>query len=69
MTHGDNHIHIAAILARQDGRPVRLRNEYYRIGEVMAWAEREYGLRVLARADRTAPKRPTRAEQEKAAKK
>ena len=66
VTHGDNHIHIAAILARQDGRPVRLRNDYYRIGEAMAWAEREYGLRAVARADRTAPKRPTRAEQEKA---
>ena len=66
VTHGDNHIHIAAILARQDGRSVRLRNEYYRIGEAMAWAEREYGLRAVARADRTAPKRPTRAEQEKA---
>lgn len=64
--HGDNHIHIVATLARQDGRPVRLRGDWWRIGEAMAWAERTYGLRKVARADRTAPKRPTRAEAEKA---
>lgn len=64
--HGDNHIHIIATLARQDGRPVRLRGDWWRIGEAMAWAERTYGLRKVARADRTAPKRPTRAEAEKA---
>jgi hypothetical protein len=64
--HGHNHIHIVATLARQDGRPVRLRGDWWRIGEAMAWAERTYGLRVVARADRTAPKRPTRAETEKA---
>jgi hypothetical protein len=64
--HGDNHIHIVATLARQDGRPVRLRGDWWRIGEAMAWAERTYGLRRVARADRTASKRPTRAEAEKA---
>jgi hypothetical protein len=64
--HGDNHIHILATLARQDGRPVRLRGDWWRIGEAMAWAEQAYDLRRVARADRTAPKRPTRAEAEKA---
>jgi hypothetical protein len=64
--HGENHIHIAATLARQDGRPARLNNDWYRIGEALRDIELEYGLQVVARADRTAAKRPTRAEQEKA---
>ena len=45
---------------------MRLRGDWWRIGEAMAWAERTYDLRKVARADRTAPKRPTRAEAEKA---
>jgi hypothetical protein len=65
--HGENHIHIAATLARQDGRPARLNNDWYRIGEALRDIELEYGLQVVARADRTAAKRPTRAEREKAA--
>jgi hypothetical protein len=65
--HGQNHIHIVATLARLDGRRARLDNDYYRIGEALRDIEAEYGLQVVARADRTAAKRPTRAEQEKAA--
>ena len=65
--HGENHIHIAATLARQDGRRARLDNDFYRIGEACRDIELEYGLEVVARADRTAADRPTRAEQEKAA--
>ena len=65
--HGENHIHIAATLARQNGRRARLDNDFYRIGEACRDIEKEYGLQVVARADRTAAKRPTRAEQEKAA--
>lgn len=66
VDHGDDHIHIVATLVRQDGRPVRLSNEYFRVGAVMRWAEREYVLRPGAQTDRTAPKRPSPAEQEKA---
>jgi hypothetical protein len=65
--HGENHIHIVAVLARQDGRRARLDNDFYRIGEACRDIEKEYGLQVVARADRTAADRPTRAEQEKAA--
>ena len=65
--HGENHIHIVATLARQDGRRARLDNERWRIGEALRDIEKEYGLQVVARADRTAAKRPTRAEREKAA--
>jgi hypothetical protein len=67
LHHSENHIHIAATLARQDGRPARLDNDWYRIGEALRDIELEYGLQVVARADRTAAKRPTRAEREKAA--
>lgn len=58
--HGENHIHIAATRARLD-------NDWYRIGEALRDIEKEYHLQVMARADRTATERPTRAEQEKAA--
>lgn len=56
--HGDNHIHVVATLGRLDGHRAHLHFDYYRIGEAMAWAEGEYALRSVARADRTAPNRP-----------
>ena len=59
--HGGNHIHIAAALARQDGRPAWLRNDFCRIGEALRDIEAGYGLQVVARAGRTAAKRPARA--------
>ena len=70
--HGENHIHIVATLARQDGRRARLDNDWYRIGEALRDLEAEYGLRRVARAGRgkaagATPRRPARAEQEKAA--
>jgi hypothetical protein len=66
--HGDNHVHIVAVLARMDGAPVRLRGDYYRVAEAMRWAEKEFGLVPVVRVTppRTAPRRPTRAEAEKA---
>jgi hypothetical protein len=65
--HGASHIHIVATLARQDGRRAGLHNEYYRIGEALRDIEAEYGLVAVARADRTAARRPSRAESEQAA--
>jgi hypothetical protein len=65
--HGENHIHIVATLAGQDRKPVWPRNDFYRIGEALRDIEREYGLRVLTRADRTAAKSLTRAEMERSA--
>jgi hypothetical protein len=64
--HGGNHIHIVATLARQDACRAHLHNEYYRIGEALRDLEAEYGLVVVARADRTAARAPGRAETEKA---
>jgi hypothetical protein len=67
--HGGNHVHIVAVLARMDGRPVRLHGDWYRVQEAMAWAEKEFGLTPVARAGPrgTATRRPARAETEKAA--
>jgi hypothetical protein len=65
--HGENHVHIVATLAGQDRKPVWPRNDFYRIGEALRDIEREYGLRVLTRADRTAPRALTRAEMEQSA--
>ena len=64
--HGDQHIHIVAVLARQDGRRAALHNDYYRIGAALADLEDKLGLTLIARPDRTAARRPTRAETEKA---
>ena len=49
VRHGPDHVHIAAVLARYDRRRARLSYDYYRVGEAIAWAEREYGLQAVAR--------------------
>jgi hypothetical protein len=67
VRHGDDHIHIVAMLARQDGRRPRLSNDRYRVRDACLAAEQRYGLRFTAPADRTAARRPARAETEKAA--
>jgi hypothetical protein len=66
--HGGNHVHVVAVLARMDGRPVRMHGDWNRVQEAMAWTEREFGLTPVARAGPrgTAGRRPTRAEAEKA---
>ncbi len=66
VRHADDHIHLVAMLARQDGRRPNLWHDYYRIREACQAAEQRYGLRATAPADRTAARRPTRAEHEKA---
>jgi hypothetical protein len=66
VRHGADHIHIVAMLARQDGGRPRLSNERYRVREACRAAEERYGLRRTAPGDRTAARRATRAENEKA---
>jgi hypothetical protein len=66
VRHAADHIHLVAVLARQDGARPRLWNDYYRIGEACRAAEHRFGLRATAPRDRTAARRPTRAESEKA---
>ena len=66
VRHAPDHIHIVAMLARQDGTRPQTWNDYYRVGEACRAAEQRFGLRRTAPRDRTAARRPTRAESEKA---
>ena len=66
VRHGDNHIHIVAMLARQDGGKPSVSWERVKVRAACLTAEQRYGLRSTAPADRTAARRPTRAENEKA---
>jgi hypothetical protein len=66
VRHAEDHVHLVVTLARQDGHRARGANDYYRVGEACRAVEAKFGLRVTAGRDRTAPKRATRAETEKA---
>ncbi len=63
---GAEHVHIVATLATEAGRRITPRNDFYRIGEGCRAAEQTYGLRATGERDRTAAKRASRAETEKA---
>jgi hypothetical protein len=67
VRHTDDHIHVVATLARQDGTPPRFWNDFYRVREACRSAEEQLGLRATPPADRTAARRPSRAETEQAA--
>jgi hypothetical protein len=67
VRHATDHIHIVATLARQDGNRPRVWNDFYRVREACQDAESQFGLRSTAPADRTAARRPSRAEAEQAA--
>ncbi len=66
VRHAPDHIHILGMLARQDGARPRFWNDYYRVREACQAAEEQHGLRRTAPGDRTAGRRATRAEHEKA---
>src|SRR5579859_5622435 len=67
VRHADDHIHIVAMLARQDRRKPSVHNDRYRVRDACLAAEQRYGLRSTAPADRTAPRSPSWGENEKAA--
>jgi hypothetical protein len=67
VRHAGDHVHLVATLARQDGRRPKVWNDFYRVREACLEAERRFGLTVTAPADRTAARRPARAETEQAA--
>jgi len=67
VRHGDDHIHLVAVLARQDGGKPSVSWERYKVRAACLAAEQEFGLRSTAPADHTAARCPTRAENEKAA--
>ncbi|MFE3167935.1 relaxase/mobilization nuclease domain-containing protein [Streptomyces sp. NPDC059224] len=66
VRHAPDHIHIAATKVRADLRTARHWNDYLTADRELAAIEKEHGLFQVVRGDRTAAKRPTRAEQEKA---
>ncbi|MFC8076241.1 relaxase/mobilization nuclease domain-containing protein [Streptomyces sp. NPDC057307] len=66
VRHAPDHIHIAATTVRADLRGARHWNDYLTADRELAAVEKQYGLHQVVRGDRTAAKRPTRAEQEKA---
>lgn len=68
VQHGDNHVHIVAVLARMDGKPARLRGDWYTIGQTMTWAENKYSLKVVPRGSsrRSTAVRPACGELRKA---
>ena len=66
VRHAPDHIHVVAMLARQDGTRPQTWNDYFRVGEACRGAEQRFGLRRTAPRDRTAARRPSRAESEKA---
>jgi hypothetical protein len=67
VRHGADHVHLVATLARQDGTRPRIWNDFYGVREACRDAERQLGLRPTAPADRTAARRPSRAETEQSA--
>jgi hypothetical protein len=66
IRHAEGHVHIVAMLARQDGTRPRFWNDFYRVGEACRAAEERFGLRRTAPRDRTAARTAIRAESEKA---
>jgi len=63
VRHADNHVHVVATLARQDGKRVWPRNDFYRSREASLAVEARYGLTPTSPADRTGDRQTSRAEQ------
>jgi len=67
VRHADEHIHIAAVLVRQDTlRRFWPHHDYPKLRATASRIEQRLGLTVTAAADRTAARRPGRGEVEKA---
>ncbi len=65
IRHAEDHVHIVATLARQDGRRPTLSNDFYRSRAASQFVERKYGLVPTAAGGRTAAPATTRAENRK----
>jgi hypothetical protein len=63
VRHADNHVHVVATLARQDGKRIWPRNDFYRAREASLAVEDRYGLIRTSPADRTTDRQTSRAEQ------
>ncbi|MFD4412503.1 relaxase/mobilization nuclease domain-containing protein [Streptomyces sp. NPDC058475] len=67
IRHADDHIHIVATKARQDGRQPNLRQDIVKMHAAARIFETRFGLRSLTHGDKTARKWPKTGEAEKAA--
>jgi hypothetical protein len=65
VRHADDHIHVVATLARQDGRRVFPRNDHYRAREASLTVEARYDLIRTSPAGRTSSPPPSRGETRK----
>jgi hypothetical protein len=63
VRHADNHVHVVAPLARQDGKRVWPRNDFHRAREASLAVEARYGLTRTSPADRTGDRQTSRPEQ------
>jgi len=66
VRHAEDHVHVVATLARQDGTRVHPHNDFYRAREASAAVEQRYRLFRTAAGDRTGTRPATRAETERA---
>lgn len=66
VRHADDHIHVVATLAREDGHRPNITRDYLKARTACQTVEQRYGLCRTAPADRTAAPRPSRAELERA---
>lgn len=67
IRHAGDHVHIVALLARQDGAKAFVWRDFFQVADACHAAEQRYGLTLTPACDRTAARRPTRAKDEKAA--
>ncbi|MEU6902749.1 hypothetical protein [Streptomyces virginiae] len=67
VRHADDHIHITATLARQDGRHPRVRGDIPAMHSAARLFEARWGLTPMSPLDQTARRRPATGEAEKAA--
>jgi hypothetical protein len=67
VRHAADHIHLVATLARQDGTRPGIWNDFKKVRQACRDVEERFGLTGTAPADRTAARRPARAETEQAA--
>ncbi|GGV40173.1 hypothetical protein GCM10010182_75870 [Actinomadura cremea] len=66
VRHADDHVHVVAMLAREDGRRPDVTRDYLKARKACRVLEERWGLHRTAPADRTAAPRPTRPELERA---
>ncbi|MFD4002766.1 hypothetical protein [Streptomyces rubiginosohelvolus] len=67
VRHADDHIHLVATLARQDGRPPRIRGDIPHMHTAARAFETAWDLQPMSLLDRTARRAPVTGEREKAA--